>query len=229
MQDGSKLRVLVSMSREVFGIVDPYTALRSDECVFDPCLDGLDPQDTVRFNSAEQVLVIPQPCYTFTRIRVLKLVRKKGEYEKLKDCIVLPSQTEAPVVANKYFVCWDEKLMLQPDSSLIEKAEKVFSGISSQISRLPVFPCFCSPEAARDKVGETAISEKDVEADSPSTASKLHESGSFQDELKKYFSTFKSSDDLISKAKSHFEEFASLHGPSCFRMQETRGVFVSGV
>ncbi|KAJ7387491.1 hypothetical protein OS493_000821 [Desmophyllum pertusum] len=180
------------------------------------------------FDSAEQVLVIPQPCYTSTRIRVLKLVRNKGEYEKFKDCIVLPSQTEAPVVANKYFVCWDEKLTLQPDSSHIAK---VFSGISSQISRLPVFSCSCSPEATRDKVGETVLSQKDVEADSPSTAgklhsfqeadrpssaSKLHESGSFQDELKKYFSTFKSSDDLVSRAKSHFEEFASLRRePSC--------------
>ena len=73
--DGTKLRVLVPKSREVFGIVDPYhdkdSALKSDECVFIPCLDCLNSQEQEQFEKADQVLVIPLPCYTSSDIRIL--------------------------------------------------------------------------------------------------------------------------------------------------------------
>ena len=105
--DGTKLRVLVTKSREVFGIVDPYhdkdSALKSDECVFIPCLDSMNPQEKEQLEKVDQVIVIPLPCYTSSGIRVLKRMRDKREI--LKDCLVLPPPTEEQVVANKYFVC----------------------------------------------------------------------------------------------------------------------------
>ena len=218
-EEDPKLRILVSESREVFGIIDPYdNQLQSSECVFAPCLNCLQPQERELFESAEQVLVIPQPCYSATDIRVLKLVCKKGEYEKLKDCIVLPSQTETQFVSRKYFVCWDKNLLPQSNSAIWNILSEIPSKISTVLPGLswsnvmPFLWCGDRPEDTTDRVGETVTSE----ADTSSTATELHEDASFQGKLKKYFANFKSSDDLISRAKSHFKEFALLKGsPSC--------------
>ena len=212
-----ELRVFVSKSRQVFGIEDPYkdqhNALNSDECVFFPSLNCMDDQEKELFDSAQQVLVIPQPCYRSTDIRLLTLVRDKGEYEDLKDCIVLPSQPEAQAVVNKYFVSWDRNLMAQKSDSYLEPIANALHGFCSQM--LKVFlPCsreMQPPTRHRFKgFEEIQTTEKD-----PKTASKLLENGSFQDQLKKYFATYKSSDDLVSSAKAHFEGFAALRGPSC--------------
>jgi len=202
-RDGTKLRVLVPESREVFGIVDPYgdknNALKSDECVFIPCLDCLCPQEREQFEKAEQVLVIPVPCYSSSGIRVLKLVRDKGEYENLKDCLVLPSQPEEhQVVANSYFVCWDENLMAHKSKSLFEHLSQL----------LKKFPC---------SKKEMLKTDEPLKPDEPSTKSRLRENEKFQNDLREYFSTLKSNDGLVSRAKSLFDNFASHpeHGPSC--------------
>ena len=229
-EDHPKLRILVSESREVFGILDPYdNQLQSSECVFAPCLNCLQPQERELFESAEQVLVIPQPCYSATDIRVLKLVCNKGEYEKLKDCIVLPSQTETQFVSRKYFVCWDKNLLPQSNSAIWNILSEIPSKISTILPGLswsnvmPFLWCGDRPEDTTDRVGETVTSE----ADTSSTATELHEDASFQEKLKKYFANFKSSDDLISRAKSHFKEFALLKGsPSC-RDCKTLGKYLS--
>ena len=215
---GTNLRVLVTKSREVFGVVDPYDdkegALESDECVFIPCLDCLDPQEREQFEKADEVLVIPLPCYTSSGIRVLKLARDKGEYDNLKDCLVLPSPTEEQVVANKYFVCWDTNLMAHKTKSL---------PYWSQFWKLlPALPCSRARPPKTHKFEEMVTCNKDAKTDEPTTKSQLQENSKFQDDLREYFSTFKSNDDLVSQAKSLFEKFASRpgHGPSCSECQK---------
>ncbi|XP_022793033.1 uncharacterized protein LOC111332044 [Stylophora pistillata] len=118
------LKILVSQSREVFGIVDPYknqkNKLKSNQCVFAPDLDSLNLQDKELFEFVEKVLVIPEPCYSASDIQELEVVRDShGQYTHLKDCIVLPSQTKAQAVPGKYFVTWDSNLLKQstPSSS----------------------------------------------------------------------------------------------------------------
>ncbi len=226
MKNGTKpeLRVLVEKSREVFGIEDPYKdqdkALEPDECVFNPCLDCWNDQDKELFRSTKQVLVIPQPSYTCADIRVLKLVRDKGEYENLEDCIVLPSKSEDQVsIANKYFVCWDRNLMHQkPDSYLDVIANNLpWPELCSQIFKvISALPCSREPRPTRYSFVAVGTSHESLEAESRSKESNLHEDGSFQDELKTYFATFKNNDDLVSRAKALFEEFAAVRGdPSC--------------
>lgn len=251
--DRTKLRVLVSKSREVFGIVDPYddkdNALKSDECVFIPCLDCLNPQEREQFEKAEQVLVIPVPCYSPSGIRVLKLVRDKGEYDNFKDCLVLPSQPEEhQVVANSYFVCWDKNLMADKSKSLFEHITNALPSNWSQLrKKLPPLPCSrvtspilhrfeemvtCGKEMTKTdeplKTDEPSTksklqeNEKNQKTEGTSTKSKLRENEKFQNDLKEYFSTFKSNDGLVSRAKSLFEKFAShpKHGPSCSACQK---------
>ena len=230
MQDhgGTNLRVLVTKSREVFGIVDPChgkeNALKSDECVFIPCLDSLNPQEREEFEKADQVLVIPLPCYTSSGIGVLKLVRDKGEYDNLKDCLVLPSPTEEQVVANKYFVCWDEILMAHKPKSLLEHISSALpSNWSPFRKRLPArLPCSRAlpPKSNHE---EMVTCTKEVKKDEPPTKSQLQENQSkFQNDLREYFSTFKSNDGLVSQAKSLFKKFASHpgNGPSCSECQK---------
>ena len=218
-KDDMKLRILVSKSREVFGIVDPYkNQLQSNECVFAPCLDCLEPQDQELFGFAEEVLIIPEPCYSATDIRVLKLVRDKEEYNQLRDCIVLPSQTETQAVSNKYFVSWDRNLLHHPNSTIWNSLSEFRSQIlrvadlpGTISSVLPFSSCRRS-EAMSDRVSESVTSQ----VDKPSTSGELHKIVSFQKELKNYFANFKSSDDLIITAKSLFKKIALLNGsPSC--------------
>ena len=227
-QEGTKLRVLVPKSREVFGIVDPYHdkdgALTSDECVFVPCLDCLNPREREEFENADQVLVIPVPCYTSSGIRVLKLVRDKGEYENLRDCLVLPSPTEEQVVANKYFVCWDENLIAHKSKSPLERISSALPSYWSQFrKRLTArLPCSREQTLTRHRFEEMVTYHKEVTADGPSAKSKLQENKKFQNDLKEYFSTFKSNDGLVSQARSLFEKFASHPRlkPSCSECQK---------
>ena len=227
-RDGTKLRVLVIKSREVFGIVDPYpdndSALKSDECVFIPCLDCLNSQEREQFEKADQVLVIPLPCYTSSGIRVLKLMRDKGEYENLKDCLVLPSPTEEQVVANKYFVCWDENLIAHKSKSLLENISSALPSNWIQLRKRLTgrLPCSREQSPTKHRFEEMVTYNNEVKTDGPSTKSKLQENEKFQNDLKKHFSTFRSNDGLVSQAKSLFRKFASYsgHGPSCSECQK---------
>ena len=209
-KDGpEEMKILVSESREVLGVVDPDNQLQSNECFFAPNLDGMLSHEKERFESAQKVLVIPQPCYSASDIQRFDLCRRIEAYEKLKDCIILPSQTEKR--SRKYIVCWDSGLVLQFCSSPWK-----FFKIPSQVSKffLSVFQCsnvkLSSSEDTEVMVGAEAGTSEGVTP--PITALELHEDVSFQKELKKHFAAFKSSDDLISRAESLFKKFALLEG-----------------
>ena len=59
------------------------------------------------------------------------------------------------------------------------------------------------------------------------TALEPHEDASFQKELKKHFAAFKSSDDLILRAKSHFKKFALLEGSTSCSVCKQLGTYLS--
>ena len=144
-------------------------------------------------------------------------MRDKGEYENLKDCLILPSSTEEQVVANKYFVCWDENLMAHKSKSVLEHISSAL--LCNWPARLP---CARVPSPVRHRFEEMVTFNKELKTDGHSTKSKLQENEKFQNDLKEYFSTFKSNDSLVSQARSLFEKFASHpgHGPSCSECQK---------
>ena len=224
-KDGpEEMKILVSESREVLGVVDPDNQLQSNECFFAPKLDGMLSHEKKRFESAKQVLVIPQPCYSASDIQRFDLCRRIEAYEKLKDCIILPSQTEKR--SRKYIVCWDSGLVLQFCSSPWK-----FFKIPSQVSKffLGVFQCsnvkLSSSEDTEVMVGAEAGTSEGVTP--PITALELHEDVSFQKELKKHFAAFKSSDDLISRAESLFKKFALLEGSTSCSVCKQLGTYLS--
>ena len=224
-KDGpEEMKILVSESREVLGVVDPDNQLQSNECFFAPNLDGMLSHEKERFESAQKVLVIPQPCYSASDIQRFDLCRRIEAYEKLKDCIILPSQTEKR--SRKYIVCWDSGLVLQFCSSPWK-----FFKIPSQVSKffLSVFQCsnvkLSSSEDTEVMVGAEAGTSEGVTP--PITALELHEDVSFQKELKKHFAAFKSSNDLISRAESLFKKFALLEGSTSCSVCKQLGTYLS--
>ena len=225
-----EMKVLVSESREVLGVVDPDNQLQCDECFFAPNLDCLLSYEKEHFESAKQVLVIPQPCYSASDIQRFNLCRRIGAYEKLKDCIVLPSQTEKRFISRKYIVCWDYPLVQRFHSSAWN-----FSEIPSQVSKffLGVFQCsnvksfLLNGRSEDTEVMVSAEAETSEGITPPMTVLEPPEDASFQKELKKHFAEFKSSDDLISKAKSLFKEFALLKGSTSCSFCKQLGTYLS--
>ena len=96
----------------------------------------------------------------------------------------------------------------------------IFSEIPSQVSKffLGIFQCSNVKSLLLSSLSEDTEVMVSVEAGTsegitpPMTALEPHEDASFQKELKKHFAEFKSSDDLISRAKSLFQKFALLEG-----------------
>ena len=221
-----EMKILVSESREVLGVVDPDNQLQSNECFFAPNLDGMLSNEKERFESAKQVLVIPQPCYSVSDIQRFNLCRRIEAYEKLKDCIILPSQTEKRFLSRKYIVCWDSSLVLQFCSSPWK-----FFKIPNQVSKffLGAFQCsnvkLSSSEYTEVMVGVEAGTSEGITP--PMTALEPHEDASFQKKLKKHFAAFKSSDDLISRAKSLFKKFALLEGSTSCSICKQLGTYLS--
>ena len=226
-KDGpEEMKILVSESREVLGVVDPDNHLQSNQCFFAPNLDGMLSNEKERFESAKQVLVIPQPCYSVSDIQRFNLCRRIEAYEKLKDCIILPSQTEKRFVSRKYIVCWDSGLVLQ----FCSLPWKYFK-IPNQVSKffLGAFQCsnvkLSSSEYTEVMVGVEAGTSEGITP--PMTALEPHEDASFQKKLKKHFAAFKSSDDLISRAKSLFKKFALLEGSTSCSVCKQLGTYLS--
>ena len=221
-----EMKVLVSDSREVLGVVDPDNQLPFNECFFAPNLDGMLSYEKERFESAKQVLVIPQPCYSASDIQRFNLCRRIETYEKLKDCIILPSQTEKRFVSRKYIVCWDSGLVFQFCSFPWK-----FFKIPNQVSKffLGAFQCsnvkLSGSEYTEVMVGVEAGTSEGITP--PMTALEPHEDASFQKELKKHFAEFKSSDDLISRAKSLFKKFALLEGSTSCSFCQQLGEYLS--
>ena len=221
-----EMKILLSESREVLGVVDPDNQLQPNECFFAPNLDGMLSNEKERFESAKQVLVIPQPCYSVSDIQRFNLCRRIEAYEKLKDCIILPSQTEKRFVSRKYIVCWDSGLVFQFCSFPWK-----FFKIPNQVSKffLGAFQCsnvkLSGSEYTEVMVGvEAGISEGITP---PMTVLEPHEDASFQKELKKHFAAFKSSDDLILRAKSLFKKFALLEGSTSCSVCKQLGTYLS--
>ena len=226
-KDGpEEMKILVSESREVLGVVDPDNHLQSNQCFFAPNLDGMLSNEKERFESAKQVLVIPQPCYSVSDIQRFNLCRRIEAYEKLKDCIILPSQTEKRFVSRKYIVCWDSGLVLQFCS-----LPWIYFKIPNQVSKffLGAFQCsnvkLSSSEYTEVMVGVEAGTSEGITP--PMTALEPHEDASFQKKLKKHFAAFKSSDDLISRAKSLFKKFALLEGSTSCSICKQLGTYLS--
>ena len=226
-KDGpEEMKILVSESREVLGVVDPDNQLQSNECFFAPNLDGMLSNEKKRFESAKQVIVIPKPCYSVSDIQRFNLCRRIEAYEKLKDCIILPSQTERRFLSRKYIVCWDSGLVLQ-FCSLPWK----FFKIPNQVSKffLGAFQCsnvkLSGSEYTEVMVGVEAGTSERITP--PMTALEPHEDASFQKKLKKHFAAFKSSDDLISRAKSLFKKFALLEGSTSCSICKQLGTYLS--
>ena len=225
-----EMKILVSESHEVLGVVDPDNQLQCDECFFAPNLDCLLSYEKERFESAKQVLVIPQPCYSASDIQRFNLCRRIGAYEKLKDCIILPSQTEKRFISRKYIVCWDYRLVQRFHSSAWN-----FSEIPSQVSKffLGVFQCsnvksfLLSGRSEDTEVMVSAEAETSEGITPPMTVLEPPEDASFQKELKKHFAEFKSSDNLISRAKSLFKEFALLEGSTSCSVCKQLGTYLS--
>ena len=221
-----EMKILVSESREVLGVVDPDNQLQPNECFFAPNLDGMLSNEKERFESAKQVLVIPQPCYSVSDIQRFNLCRRIEAYEKLKDCIILPSQTEKRFVSRKYIVCWDSGLVFQFCSFPWK-----FFKIPNQVSKffLGAFQCsnvkLSGSEYTEVMVGAEAGTSEGITP--PMTALEPHEDASFQKELKKHFAAFKSSDDLILRAKSLFKKFALLEGSTSCSLCKQLGTYLS--
>ena len=226
-KDGpEEMKILVSESREVLGVVDPDNQLQPNECFFAPNLDGMLSNEKERFESAKQVLVIPQPCYSVSDIQRFNLCRRIEAYEKLKDCIILPSQTEKRFVSRKYIVCWDSGLVFQFCSFPWK-----FFKIPNQVSKifLGAFQCsnvkLSGSEYTEVMVGVEAGTSEGITP--PMTSLEPHEDASFQKELKKHFAAFKSSDDLILRAKSLFKKFALLEGSTSCSVCKQLGTYLS--
>ena len=225
-----EMKVLVSESREVLGVVDPDNQLQCDECFFAPNLDCLLSYEKEQFESAKQVLVIPQPCYSASDIQRFNLCRRIEAYEKLKDCIILPSQTEKRFVSRKYIVCWDSGLVFQFCSfpwkffKIPNQVSKFFLG-AFQCSNVKSF--LLSGRSEDTEVMVSAEAETSEGITPPMIVLEPPEDALFQKELKKHFAEFKSSDDLISRAKSLFKKFALLEGSTSCSVCKELGKYLS--
>ena len=223
-----EMKILVSESREVLGVVDPDNQLQSNECFFAPNLDGMLSNEKERFESAKQVIVIPQPCYSASDIQRFNLYRRIEAYEKFKDCIILSSQTKKRFVSRKCLL--DNRLVHRFHSSAWN-----FSEIPSQVSKffLGIFQCSNVKSLLLSSLSEDTEVMVSAEAGTsegitpPMTALEPQEDASFQKELKKHFAEFKNSDDLISRAKSLFKKFALLDGSTSCSVCKQLGTYLS--
>ena len=110
-----------------------------------------------------------------------------------------------------------------------------FSEIPSQVSKffLGVFQCsnvksFLFNGRSEDtEVMVSAEAETSEGITPPMTVLEPPEDASFQKELKKHFAEFKSSDDLISRAKSLFKKFALLEGSTSCSVCKQLGTYLS--
>ena len=111
-----KLRIIITESRNVFGVCDPLEVLEYGECFVRPTIRGK-PQTV-----SGLVTVSKNPCYLLGDVRVLHAVDDDRTYglQHLVDCIVFPVKGERPhpseiagsdLDGDMYFVCWDKELI----------------------------------------------------------------------------------------------------------------------
>jgi len=108
------LRVLVPLSRIVFGVADISGRLKYGQCFFRPTIAG-----TPRTLKNGKVAVSRNPCYHPGDLRVLEPV-DIPELSHLRDCIVFPVEGPRPhahemsggdLDGDKFFVTWDPDLV----------------------------------------------------------------------------------------------------------------------
>jgi hypothetical protein len=112
-----KLRIIITESRNIFGVCDPLGVLEYGECFVRPIIRGKP------HTLSGLVSVSKNPCYLLGDVRVLTAVdddRTLG-LEHLVDCIVFPVRGKQPhsseiagsdLDGDMYFVCWDKDLIV---------------------------------------------------------------------------------------------------------------------
>lgn len=213
-----KLRVLVPKSRVVFGACDPFNELEHGQCVFQPTL--FDEVQFAEFQTAQEVMVVRNPCYYPGDIRVLKLVKDKPQYNYLNDCIVFPTRGSRPhadessggdLDGDEFFVSWDQDLIPQ-----LQWRTAPFDYSSSS-------PLVVIPNAIKSFFGQltsslhhhvTSWGHRQMPslfgtAEQAEKAKKLKE----RRHMLEYFTTY--SNDLVARVDAIFMKYAALYGPSC--------------
>ena len=108
-----KLRILITESRNIFGVCDPVGILEYGQCFVRPTIRGKPRTITGK------VTVGKNPCYLLGDIRVLEAI-DDPRLHHLVDCIVFPVKGNRPhpseiagsdLDGDQYFVTWDADLV----------------------------------------------------------------------------------------------------------------------
>ena len=208
------IRVLTPDARVVYGASDPYGQLRYGECFFQPTLHEAERN---AFSFAELVLVMRRPSYHAGDVRVLKLTHGNETYKDLYDCIVFPTRGARPhanecaggrVGGDKYFVCWDQRLVPRFIGS------PYIGYISNSSSKIV------------NKMKEVSKSLKCIEKRPASNLEETRKQQQARQELVEYFGHFTDYEELRSRATELFLKFASLFGSSCIECEQLKKMFL---
>lgn len=210
----SDIRILTPDARVVYGASDPYDQLNYGECFFQPTLHEAEHNS---FSFAELVLVMRRPSYHVGDVRVLKLTHGKEAYKDLYDCIVFPTRGARPhanecaggrVGGDRYFVCWDRRLLPPFISS---PYIGYIASSSSNIAR---------------KGKEVAMNLKCIEKKPVSDLEERKKQQQARQALMDHFGHFKDYENLRSCATEVFMKYASLHGTSCSECELLKKMFL---
>ena len=140
MEKATYTRVLVPKSREVFAVCDPLNKLNYGECYFNPTLPGNKARD---FTAGQKFVVMRSQCCHPGDVRVLKMTNKRKEYEKLRDCLVLPVKGPRPhafecfggdLSGKKFFVSWDQSILPSGKEKPCNHSPSVKAKISAAVA-----------------------------------------------------------------------------------------------
>ena len=224
-QDGNEVknyRFLVFESREVLGVLDPYSKLKPDECYFNPTLPEAARN---KFDLAPKLLIIHRPCYNPDHIRSLEIVHKQDNrgqhYEHFKDCLVFGGRSgvdkcdggELGVNKGRYFVSWDQKLIPNTPSKAPPRATFAFPALWDV---LPATFMKCVP----------AISGFFGCQSRPSVSEETRRKVQARSDLRAHFA---SPEDPRIRAEELFMECASADGISSERCRELGSLLCGGM
>ena len=203
-------RILVPNSRVVFAISDPYNKLKHGECYFNPTLPD---DDAKHFPGADpKFVVIRKPCYHPGDVQVLRLTDDKQGYEKLRDCLVLPTKGPRPYAfelaggtldGNKFFVSWSKNL-------LPKQVEK---------------PCNYPLKEAPGTLKSLTYKASTLTSSSRDNPQQRNEGG--RKEMREYFASF--TDDLTERIDQAYMEYAAIVGPSSTECRKLSKIFYQAV
>ncbi|XP_078360723.1 uncharacterized protein LOC144645118 [Oculina patagonica] len=208
------IRILTPDARVVYGASDPYDQLRYGECFFQPTLHEAERN---AFALAELVLVMRRPSYHAGDVRVLKLTHGNEAYKDLNDCIVFPTRGARPhanecaggrVGGDKFFVCWDQRLVPRFISS------PYIGYISNSSSNIA------------NKMKEVTKSFKCMEKRPASDLEERKKQQQARQELVEHFGHFKDYEGLRSRTTEIFINYASLFGSSCTECEQLKKMFL---